>query len=209
MVKIKMCGITNREDALLAVELGVDALGFIFALSPRQITPSRARRIIQSLPPFVDKVGVFVNHTPEEVVKIAGFCCLTTVQLHGEESPRYCSRLPYKVIKSFLVKNRVPDKILDYPVDACLLDTYYREKKGGTGKVFNWDIAEEVKRLGAPLILSGGLAPDNVGEAVRKVRPYAVDVASGVEKEPGKKSRKKMQEFIKVVRRNDETLQIA
>ncbi|MBE0479322.1 phosphoribosylanthranilate isomerase [Candidatus Aerophobetes bacterium] len=203
MVKIKICGITNKEDAFLAVNLGVDALGFIFAKSPRQIAPEEAKRIIKKLPPFVDRVGVFVNEEPQKVLQIARFCLLSTCQFHGDESPSYCEEFPYKLIKSFFVKDEVPDNILDYEgrVDACLLDTFSSAKRGGTGKVFNWEIARKVKMPGLPLILSGGLTPDNVAEAIDKVRPYAVDVASGVEDAPGKKSRNKLQKFIEIVRR--------
>lgn len=208
MVKIKVCGITNIEDALLAVELGVDALGFIFAPSPRQLTPQKARRIIQSLPPFVERVGVFVNETSRRVKEIAGFCYLSALQFHGEESPSYCASFPYKVIKSFPAKDRIPHNILNYKVDAYLLDTYCRGKRGGSGRTFNWDIAKKVGQLSSRLVLSGGLNPENVGEAIGKVRPYAVDVASGVEEKPGKKSRKKMQKFVQVVRKNDKVPQI-
>lgn len=201
MVRVKVCGITNRQDAFLAADAGADALGFVFASSPRQVSPSRARQIIKSLPPFVDKVGVFVNEKPERVKEIVNFCLLGAVQLHGDESPSYCSKFfGCKVIKAFSVKDNLPPGISDYKVDAYLLDTYCKEKRGGTGKVFNWEVASKVKQLGTPLILSGGLGPDNVKEAVGKVRPFAVDVASGVEQRPGKKSPQKMKEFILTVR---------
>jgi len=208
VVRIKVCGITRREDAFLAADLGVDALGFIFAPSPRQVSPEDTRRIIKSLPPFIERVGVFVNEMPEKVVEISSFCLLTALQFHGDEAPLYCEKFSsYKIIKSFSIEDKIPDNISSYKVDAYLLDTYCREKRGGTGKVFNWDIAKKVKELGFPLILSGGLTPDNVVEAINKVRPYAVDVASGVEKRPGKKSKKKMKDFIRMVRENDKTLQ--
>lgn len=200
MVKVKICGITSREDALLAVELGADALGFIFASSPRRITPQRAKEIIQILPPFVDRVGVFVNEEIFRVKEIAKFCCLTTLQFQGDESPKYCTEFHQKIIKSFSVKDEVPREISDYRVDAYLLDTFSEKKRGGTGKTFNWEIAREVKKLYSPLILSGGLTPNNVKEAIRKVKPYAVDVAGGVEVSPGKKSREKLREFIQKVK---------
>jgi len=200
MVKVKICGITNKEDALLAVKLGADALGFIFAPSPRRITPRRAKEIIEILPPFIDRVGVFVNEEISRVKDIAKFCCLTTLQFHGDESPGYCTKFHQKIIKSFSVKGEVPRGISDYRVDAYLLDAFCEKKRGGTGKTFNWEIARKVKKLNFPLILSGGLTPDNVKEAIRKVKPYAVDVVSGVEASPGKKSKEKLREFIQKVK---------
>lgn len=196
MVKVKICGITNKEDALLAVDLGADALGFIFAPSPRRITPQKAKEIIDILPPFVDRVGVFVNEEISRVKDIAQFCSLTTLQFHGDESSRYCTQFSQKVIKSFSIKEEIPPNIFEYKVDAYLLDTFCEGKRGGTGKIFNWEVALKIKKLGFPLILSGGLNPDNVKDAIRKVRPYAVDVGSGVEDHPGKKSREKLREFI-------------
>jgi len=196
MVKVKICGITNEEDALLAVKLGADALGFIFAPSPRRITPQEAKRIIDILPPFIDRVGVFVNEEISRVKGIAQFCSLTTLQFHGDESPWYCSQFPQKVIKSFSVRNEIPQRIFEYRVDAYLLDTFCEKKRGGTGRAFNWEIARKVVELNFPLILSGGLTPHNVKDAVKKVRPYAVDVGSGVEDYPGKKSKEKLREFI-------------
>ncbi len=206
MVRIKICGITNKEDAFRAVDLGVDALGFIFAPSPRGITPLEAKRIIHSIPPFIDRVGVFVNETLYKVKEISSFCSLTTLQFHGDESPSYCAQFSYKIIKSFSIKDRIPDTILNYQVDAYLLDTFCQEGRGGSGKVFNWEIAKEARKLDIPLILSGGLRPDNVKEAIRKVRPYAVDAASGLEESPGKKSKKKLKNFIRRVREEDEIL---
>ena len=208
MVRIKVCGIASKKDAFLAVDLGVDALGFIFAKSPRSISPLEAKRIIKSLPPFVDRVGVFVNEVPSRVEDISRFCQLTTLQFHGDESPSYCSLFFLKIIKSFPVRDRVPHNILSYKVDAFLLDTFCRDVRGGSGKVFNWDIAVEVKNFGFPLILSGGLSPDNIEEAIRKVKPFAVDVASGVEEKPGKKSKSRLKEFVRKVRENDEAIQV-
>ena len=206
MVKIKICGITNKEDAFLATDLGADALGFVFAPSPRKIAPVEAKKIIKSLPPFIDRVGVFVNEEPSRVREILNFCCLTTLQFHGDESPSYCQGFPCKIIKSFPIKDKVPDSILNYSVDAYLLDTFCQDKRGGTGRVFDWELAKQVKKFGLPLILSGGLTPENVSEAIRKVRPYAVDAASGLEETPGKKSKKKLKEFIKRAREEDEIL---
>lgn len=200
MVRVKICGITNREDALLAAELGADALGFVFAPSPRRVTPSQAKEIIKALPCFIDPVGVFVNEKVSRVKDIAEFCRLSTLQFHGDESAKYCNCFPYKVIKSFSIKDRPPPKISEYRVDAYLLDTFFEGKKGGTGKTFQWEIAVEIRRSGFQVILSGGLTVDNVKEAIRKVKPYAVDVSSGVEESPGKKSEKKLRKFIQTVR---------
>ncbi len=196
MVKVKICGITNEEDALIATHMGADALGFIFAPSPRRITPLKAKKIIEILPPFIEKVGVFVNEDISRVKEIAEFCQLSCLQFHGEESPEYCNQFTLKVIKSFSINNEVPPNMTSYKADAYLLDTYSEIKKGGTGKIFNWDVALKVKEFNIPLILSGGLTSDNVKEAVEKVKPYAVDVASGVEIWPGKKSEEKIRKFI-------------
>lgn len=200
MVKVKICGITNQEDALLAVKLGADALGFIFAPSPRRVTSQEVKRIVEILPPFVDRVGVFVNERASLVKEIAEFCSLTTLQFHGDESPRYCSQFPHKIIKSFSVTTEVPRNIFEYRVDAYLLDTFAGNKRGGTGKTFDWKIARKIKESGFLLILSGGLTPDNVKQAIREVNPYAVDVAGGVEAGPGKKSPEKLSRFIQEVK---------
>ena len=207
MTKIKICGITNKEDALWAIRLKVDALGFIFAYSPRRVNPRIAQEIIELLPPFISIVGVFVNEDRKRVKEIAERCCLTTLQFHGEESPSYCQGFKQKVIKAFRIKDKkILEKILQYQgkIDACLLDTYSPFQHGGTGRIFNWDIAKEVKKLELPIILSGGLNPDNIGEAISKVRPYAVDVSSGVEKKPGKKDLEKLRNFVRIVRKIDE-----
>jgi len=187
MTAIKICGFTNKEDALYAANLGVNALGFIFAPSPRQVSPQKAREIIACLPPFVNKVGVFLNHPREEVAQIALLCGLDTIQLHGEESPAYCNYFAAKVVKAFRVKDRSSLASLDsYQVSAYLLDTYLPGQPGGTGKTFNWELAKEAKKYG-PLILAGGLNLENIGEAIRTVSPYGVDISSGVEESPGKK----------------------
>jgi phosphoribosylanthranilate isomerase len=204
MTRIKICGITNLEDASRAVELGVDALGFIFAQSPRRIDEKKAKEICFSIPPFISKVGVFVNEDKEVVLRILKGSGLNTVQFHGEESPEYCQEFKIggvKIIKTLRIKDRESPKNLSYyEVDAYLLDTYVKGITGGTGKTFNWDLALEAKKLGKPIILSGGLNPDNVAEAVKKVRPYAVDVSSGIEKEPGKKDYEKMKKFVREAR---------
>ncbi|MFH1073490.1 MAG: phosphoribosylanthranilate isomerase [Candidatus Firestonebacteria bacterium] len=206
MTKIKICGITNLEDALFAAEYGANALGFVFAKSPRQIKPDQVRKIIEKLPPFIDKVGVFVNEAPSLVLKIARDSGLTSVQLHGEEIPEFCALLsPLAVIKGVRVRNDSDIKMLSAYglVSAYILDSFVKEKKGGTGKVFDWELALLAKKHGKPVILSGGLTPLNILEALKKVKPYGVDVSSGVESKPGKKDKKKIKDFIKKVKRYD------
>lgn len=203
-IKIKICGITNIEDALLAVELGADALGFIFSESKRKITLPEAEKIISCLPPFITCVGVFVNEFPEKVVEIFLNCKINTFQLCGDESPLYCQNFPNTtVIKSFRIKDEKSlEKIVDYEtVDAILLDTFTEDGFGGSGKTFDWNLAVVAKKFQKPIILSGGLTPENVGEAISKVKPYAVDVCSGVESYPGKKDEKKMRQFIEEVKK--------
>ena len=206
VVRVKICGITNLEDAFLAVNLGADALGFIFAKSPRRIEPEKAREIIDNLPPLVSKVGVFGDENGEKVKEAAAFCGLDTLQFHGDESPSYCQnfRSLFKVIKSFRIRNLKSLKPLSlYSVDAILLDTYSKEAMGGTGKTFNWGIAKEAQGFGRPLILSGGLNPSNVTRAINLVEPYAVDVSSGVELSPGRKDPEKLRAFFEAVKQID------
>jgi phosphoribosylanthranilate isomerase len=195
MTRIKICGITNFEDALAAVRSGADALGFVFAKSPRRLTPEQAREIIAHLPPLVTTVGVFVDEPAENVWKVAQACRLGALQFHGQESPEYCREFDRTVIKAFRVEDSSVAAEMDrYHVDAYLLDS---SEGGGTGQRFNWDLIEGVEER---IILAGGLNPENVEEAIRKVRPYAVDVSSGVESFPGKKDPWKMEEFIRNVR---------
>jgi phosphoribosylanthranilate isomerase len=210
MIKVKICGITCKDDAEAAVRFGADAIGFIFADSPRRVTPFAAKDIISSLPPFIATVAVFVNEDEEEVRRIANFCGISILQFHGDETPSYCSKFP-RAIKAFRIKDisctskkyealASPEekKIKEYNVSAWLLDTYCDGKYGGTGKTFNWGEACELAKEGR-VILSGGLTPENVALAIRLVSPYAVDVSSGVEEYPGKKDHKKLEEFIKNV----------
>ena len=198
MGMVKICGITNLEDAVAAIECGANALGFIFhPESPRSVDQDAAKKIIYELPPFVVTVGVFVNMKSSEVCKIASNTGLNIIQLHGSESPEeYISCR--KVIKAIRVKN-ISDlqAISDYKAaSAILLDTYSHNAIGGTGQTFNWDIAVKAKKFGR-IILAGGLTPENVEEAVKTVRPYGIDVASGVEgNQPGKKDHKKLKSFI-------------
>ncbi|MER3445310.1 MAG: phosphoribosylanthranilate isomerase [Candidatus Dadabacteria bacterium] len=201
MVKIKICGITNEEDALLAVELGADAIGFIFYKeSKRYIRPERAHEIISKLPPFITTVGVFVNQDLDEIKNIKEESGFDLFQLHGDESPVLCKRLGRGVIKTIRVREDInPEEIESFPVPVILLDTYSTKGYGGTGESFRWEI---LKGLNASkrIILSGGLSPENVSRAIRIVNPYGVDVSSGVEDYPGKKNPERLKKFIEAVR---------
>lgn len=201
-IKVKICGTTSLKDAFLAVESGADAIGFIFyKMSPRNISQKEAKEIILQLPPFIETVGVFVNETSDKINRIAEQCKLNSIQLHGEESPALCRRVKRKVIKAFRVKNADSLKsIASYDVSGFLLDSYNDGSKGGSGQVFDWNLALRVKKQG-PVILAGGLNPYNVFTAIHRVKPYGVDVCSGVEKSPGIKDHEKIREFIKSVRR--------
>ncbi len=170
---------------------GADALGFIFAPSPRRIAPQTAREIIRAVPPFVKTVGVFVNEAPATIREVMQHCGLDLVQLHGDESPALCEELMPCTIKALRIKDESSlqtSQPYHGKVRALLLDTYSKEKAGGTGKTFDWNLAIKIKEMGIPIILSGGLGPSNIDLAIHTVRPYAVDVNSGVEKCPGKKS---------------------
>lgn len=198
MIKVKICGITNREDALAACEYGADALGFVFyKKSPRFIEPEKAKEIIKAIPPFVTTVGVFVDEDANTINKIVKRIGLYTVQLHGNESSEFCGKIISKVIKAVRVRGQdVSDfGLSSYRVSAYLMDTYREDMPGGTGETFDWEVAKEAKKFGR-IILAGGLTPHNVAEAVKTVMPYAVDVSSGVEQRPGKKDLKKVKEFI-------------
>lgn len=198
MVRVKICGITSVTDALIAVEAGADALGFVFhADSPRNVTPETAAGIIDALPPFVQAVGLFVNRDSGFVNEAAVRCRLDLVQLHGDEPPQLCDAVERRVIKAFRVRDSASiEPIRHYRVAAYLLDAWSPAAYGGTGHTFNWEIAKRVKSFG-PLILAGGLTPDNVAEAVATVEPYAVDVSSGVESAPGRKDPALVREFIR------------
>jgi len=202
MAKIKICGITNEKDALTAADMGADALGFIFAPSPRQVTPDQVKKIVSNLPPFLCKVGVFVDSQPGEMIKIAATCGINMFQLHGSESPDVCRALFPRAIKSFRVKDEnVLHHLPLYKGNAYLLDTYHENLKGGTGICFDWSIARKAKVYGT-IILSGGLSPDNVTMAIDQASPYAVDVSSGVESKPGIKDHGKLRAFIEAVRQS-------
>ena len=210
MVTVKICGITDIEDARVAWEAGADALGLVlYRASQRYVSPETARGIVSSLPPFVTVVGLFVDEPLEAVKNITGFVGFDVIQLHGNEPPEYCLSLGRRVIKAFRVKETdensaegpetVLNRLPDYSVSAYLLDTYHPGLPGGTGTTFNWDLAIKAGLAGENrrIILAGGLTPDNVAAAVKTVRPYGVDVSSGVEEQPGKKDRFKVREFIR------------
>jgi phosphoribosylanthranilate isomerase len=204
VTRVKVCGITSREDAVAAVEAGADALGFVFVPgTPRCVHPEVAERIVGVLPPFVTPVGVFMNQPLEEVLRIAARCGLQAVQLHGDEPEAYSRRIPLRVIKAVRVRDAESLRILPtYPAHAFLLDAFVEGQAGGTGTPVSWELAVQAKGH-APIILSGGLRPDTVGLAVRRVRPYGVDVSSGVEVSPGRKDHQKVREFIAAVRQAD------
>jgi phosphoribosylanthranilate isomerase len=197
MVRVKICGITNRGDAHAAVDAGADALGFIFVReSPRYIEPHIAAGISAELAPFVSVVGVFADESREVVAGVRKMCCLNAVQLHGNESPEYCRDLSCAVIKAFRMADDFDLGTLEkYQVRGFLLDTAVEGKLGGTGLAFDWRRAVPAKKYG-PVILAGGLNPENVAEAVKTVRPYGVDVSSGVEGAPGKKDHEKIRKLI-------------
>jgi phosphoribosylanthranilate isomerase len=203
MIRVKVCGITNLEDALAAAELGADALGFVLAASPRQVTPENLRHLVAELPPLVLKVGVFVDSPLEEVRRVMSDCGLNLAQLHGSESPEYCEALFPRAIKAFQVKDATVLKQLPlYRASAYLLDGYHSKLKGGSGQSFDWEIARQAKGLGR-IILSGGLTPENVAQAIAIARPYGVDVSSGVEASPGKKDHRKLAAFIQAVKESN------
>jgi len=203
-VEVKICGITNHEDALAAAELGAGALGFIFARSQRQITPEKARDIITEIPLFVKTVGVFVDEGHAKIKEIIRYCGLDLIQLHGDESPELCYEMMPHTIKAIRIKDESSlrsSSAYHGKIRALLLDTFSRNKAGGTGKTFDWKLAKKIKGQGIPIILSGGLGPSNIDRAIRIVKPYAVDVNSGVEERPGKKSYVLMRDLMEKVRK--------
>ena len=200
MTFVKICGITNIEDALAAVDAGADSLGFNFyRRSPRFVTALDARRIIERLPATTLTVGVFVNEVePTDVVRIADQAGVRAVQLHGDEPPDYCAALSDRyVIKALRVNSSfAAANIADYNVDAVMLDGFDANLRGGTGRVFDWAIAREVQKRVPKLFLAGGLSPENVQDAIEAVNPYAVDACSSLESVPGKKDLARMTSFI-------------
>lgn len=213
-IRIKVCGITRQADAHAAVHFGVDALGFIFVKkTPRYIAPDSARAIIETLPPFITRVGVFVNSPMDAVQEIVSRSGLTQVQLHGNESSGYCDELKswnrsLTICKVFRIGlDRIPTHISGYDqaIDCVLLDTFIKGADGGTGEIFDWNLIQGLS-LKKPLILAGGLSLENVEEAVRKVVPYGIDINSGVEDEPGKKNPQLIEKLISKVRHVEKDL---
>jgi phosphoribosylanthranilate isomerase len=201
MPRVKICGITSVQDALHAAGCGADALGLVFYPgSPRCVTRRQAREIVAELPPFVVPVGLFVNCPVEEIGDTAAACGFDTVQLHGDETPDDCRLAPLRAIKALRVRDQASLAGIDgYPVSALLLDAWVPGSYGGTGKTFNWQLAAAAARAHR-VVLAGGLTPDNVAEAVRAVRPYAVDVSSGVESAPGRKDPDLVAAFVRNVK---------
>ena len=204
MTRVKVCGITNLEDALAALDAGADMLGLNFyPRSPRYVTPEAARRVVERLPPGVECVGVFVNEdTPACVERIAREAGVGAVQLHGAETPEFCGGLNgLTTIKALRVgPDFTPETAAGYRTDAVLLDAYVAGEWGGTGHTFDWALARRTREAVPRLFLAGGLNPDNAASAVAAVRPYAVDVCSGVETSPGRKSEQLMRRFIERVK---------
>ena len=202
MVQIKICGITNIEDAMAVVDAGADALGFVFhPASPRYVTPGRAREIIGSLPPALCTVGVFVNLSAPEVLQIAELCGLDFIQLHGSETRQYCRNFPReRLIKALSFRSEDEFAIMaDYPVRAFLVDAHDPVRFGGTGKTCDWNVAHKAAAR-HPLVLAGGLGTKNILAALEAVRPLAVDLSSGVESAPGKKDHEKIRSVISAVK---------
>ena len=211
-VRVKFCGITSVQDAGNAVLAGADAMGFVFFKdSPRYVKPQNVKAIIKTVPPFVSSVGVFVNEDVRFIEECVEMCGLDIVQLHGDEDAEYCSRFKsfklkgVKLIKVVRVKDEGSiNSIVDCPADAILLDAYKSGLYGGTGKSFDTSFAIMAKEHAKPIIISGGLNPDNVYEVIKQVAPYGVDVSSGIESSPGVKNVELMEEFVKEVRRAEE-----
>ena len=197
-VNVKICGITNLSDAIIGVEAGADALGFIFyPKSPRYISFENAARIIRELPAGILKVGVFVNASREDVLAAQQECQLSVLQFHGDEIPEFCAGFTGQTWKAFRVNGReILNHLAAYRTTAWLLDAWSPAMPGGTGERFDWDLAVEAQKAGQPIILAGGLTPENVKSAVQRVRPMGVDVSSGVEVAPGKKDSAKVRAFV-------------
>jgi phosphoribosylanthranilate isomerase len=209
MTKIKICGITNVEDARAAVAAGADMLGVNFYRpSPRYLTPDAARDLINDLRSVgspVEIVGVFVNETIDFVIDVAMATGIDALQLHGDESPSFCEELNtrdgFRVIKALRAREGfAPHEAQDYPVHAVMLDAFHRTLRGGTGERVDFNLARETRKVVPRLFLSGGLSPENVREAIAAVEPYAVDACSLLESSPGKKDAARMSAFVAVVR---------
>lgn len=211
MVRVKVCGITNIIDAENAVLFGADALGFVFAKSPRKLSKEDARSIIEKLPPFITCVGLFVDEDVEKVKDTCQFCHIHTIQFHGNETQAYLDQFPdFKIIKAIRIRDRFDlSQLGDFHADAYLLDSYSREKIGGTGTTFDWKLIENLDSYPENLavscegyvkskriIIAGGLNPENVVSAIQTIKPFGVDVSSGIEERPGIKDKELMRRFI-------------
>lgn len=205
MLKVKICGLTNAEDAAVAVEAGADAVGFVFhRKSPRCAETSAVKAIIRELPPFVLPIGVFVNEEPKVVRDVMDSCGLALAQLHGDETAAYCETLGRPVLKAIRIRDRGSFLALAEfqgraGVRGFLVDAFSPDAYGGTGQLADWSLAAEAAAV-ARILLAGGLTPENVAQAVGQVRPYGVDVSSGVEARPGKKDHAKVRAFVQAVR---------
>ncbi|MCX5705251.1 MAG: phosphoribosylanthranilate isomerase [Candidatus Omnitrophica bacterium] len=203
MVKVKICGITNLEDALVSVRAGCDALGFaFFRKSPRYVSPKKVSSIVKQIPPRIIKIGVFVNAREEAVKRIARMCGLDMLQFHGTETPEYCSKFAkYKVIKVFRVKDKLDlREVLRYKPFAYLFDTFVKSRMGGTGKNFDWKLIRHLRGVKNPVFLSGGLTAGNVKKAISIAKPRWVDVCSSIELIPGKKDHVLVRQFIETAK---------
>lgn len=201
-VKIKICGITNARDAAAAAEAGADALGFVlWEGSKRFVSVETAAKIAPLLPPHVIRVGVFVDAPEELVYRAVRECGLNVLQFHGNETPEYCTQFGLMSMKAIRVKDEEAIELSrKYTTEALLLDAWSPAGQGGTGEMFDWDLAVEIRRLGRTVFLAGGLTAENVAEAIRKVSPFGIDVSSGVESAPGRKDHRKIQAFIQAAR---------
>jgi phosphoribosylanthranilate isomerase len=201
-MRVKICGIMNVSDALAAADYGADAVGFVlYKSSPRYIDLTAVKNIISQLPPFVTTVGVFADGTEKEVLSTVDECGLDVIQLQGDEPADYCRRLGSRVIKAIRVRDKFSlNGMIPYKVRAFVLDTYREGELGGTGRTFDWTLAVEAKKFGK-IILAGGLTPENVGPAIEQVRPYGVDVSTGVEERLGKKDHSKLKRFIETAKK--------
>jgi phosphoribosylanthranilate isomerase len=203
--RVKICGVTNAADALAAAEAGADLIGLNFyEKSPRYLTLATAAEIARKLPPFVQRVGVFVNPAEDLVLRAIAECGLNLLQFHGDEASDFCTQFGLMSLKAIRVRDAESLKTLaDYHTDAFLFDAHSKGGLGGTGEKFDWELAVAAQKFGKPIFLAGGLTPENVADAVRQVRPFAVDVSSGVESAPGIKDRAKVRAFIQAVRNGE------
>ncbi|HUK55607.1 MAG TPA: phosphoribosylanthranilate isomerase [Nitrospiria bacterium] len=200
-MRVKICGIMNVHDALAAAEFGADAVGFVlYRSSPRYTDLKTIKNIIAQLPPFVTTVGVFANAEEREILSTVNECGLDVIQLQGDEPADLCRRLGSRVIKAIRIRDKFSlNRMIPYKVRAFVLDTFRDGQLGGTGETFDWNLAMDAKKFGK-IILAGGLTPDNIQQAVEQVRPYGVDVSSGVEERVGKKDLTKLKRFIELAK---------